>query len=140
MVCARAGGDEAAAVFNSALGNLLGVFVTPAWVVALLGRSSNVDFLSVLIKLAQRVLLPLFVGQFAQYFLPSVAARERGRVLKKTFFFFFFFFFFFDPTIARAREREPRDRERAGERSVHKINILCASPWRRRGRRSTNQL
>ena len=69
-----AGGDEAAAVFNSAAGNLLGVFVTPGWVVALLGKSSSVDFVAVLVKLARRVLGPLFVGQFAQYYLPSVAA------------------------------------------------------------------
>lgn len=69
-----AGGDEAAAVFNSAFGNLLGVFATPGWVVALLGKSSSVDFLSVLLKLARRVLAPLFVGQCVQKFAPSVAA------------------------------------------------------------------
>ncbi|KAH8093403.1 symporter [Aureococcus anophagefferens] len=69
-----AGGDEAAAVFNSACGNLLGVFVTPGWVVALLGKSSSVDFVAVLLKLSRRVLGPLFVGQLAQYHLPKVAA------------------------------------------------------------------
>merc|ERR1719182_339383 len=67
------GGDEAAAVFNSACGNLLGVFVTPAWVQALLGSTSSVSFAATVIKLCYRVLAPLFVGQLTQYWLPSVA-------------------------------------------------------------------
>lgn len=68
------GGDEAAAVFNSACGNLLGVFVTPAWVEGLLRGSTNVSFVATLLKLLQRVLAPLFVGQMTQYHLPKVAA------------------------------------------------------------------
>ncbi|KAK7241453.1 symporter [Aureococcus anophagefferens] len=40
-----------------ACGNLLGVFVTPGWVVALLGKSSSVDFVAVLLKLSGRCAL-----------------------------------------------------------------------------------
>ena len=79
------GGDEAAAVFNSACGNLLGVFVTPAWVQALLGSTSSVSFAATVIKLCYRVLAPLFVGQLTQYWLPSVAkwAKKHKPKLKK---------------------------------------------------------
>ena len=79
------GGDEAAAVFNSACGNLLGVFVTPAWVQALLGSTSSVSFAATVIKLCYRVLAPLFVGQLTQYWLPSVAkwAKKHKPTLKK---------------------------------------------------------
>lgn len=79
------GGDEAAAVFNSACGNLLGVFVTPAWVAALLGNTSSVSFSATVIKISYRVLAPLFVGQLTQYNLPKVAAwakRNKTRLKK----------------------------------------------------------
>mmetsp|Transcript_10577 Transcript_10577/g.13139 ORF Transcript_10577/g.13139 Transcript_10577/m.13139 type:complete len:335 (+) Transcript_10577:54-1058(+) len=69
-----ANGDEAAAVFNAAFGNLLGVFVTPLWVLGLIGKSASVDFLHVIIRIVQRVLIPLFVGQVAQYKIPSIRA------------------------------------------------------------------
>ncbi|KAJ1444634.1 putative sodium bile acid cotransporter, partial [Pelagophyceae sp. CCMP2097] len=74
-----AGGDEAAAVFNSALGNLMGVFVTPLWVVALLGKAAAFSFADVLAALAVRVLLPLAVGQFTQYQLPRAAAWAKTK-------------------------------------------------------------
>lgn len=72
-----ANGDEAAAIFNSAVGNLLGVFVTPAWVVVLVGRSGSNNFVGVIRNLTERVLVPLFVGQICQYVLPSVAALAK---------------------------------------------------------------
>lgn len=80
-----AGGDEAAAIFNSALGNLLGVFITPAWVSVLVGNAQGGGFGEVLRKLAERVLAPLFVGQICQYFLPSVAAwaKKHKKNLKR---------------------------------------------------------
>ena len=83
--CRSHAGDEAAAVFNSACGNLLGVFVTPAWVQALLGSTSSVSFAATVIKLCYRVLAPLFVGQLTQYWLPSVAkwAKKHKPKLKK---------------------------------------------------------
>ena len=80
-----ANGDEAAAIFNSAFGNVLGIFVTPAWVVALLGESGSNDFGDVIRKLAERVLAPLFVGQLCQYLLPATAAfaKRHKKPLKR---------------------------------------------------------
>ena len=72
VLTATAGGDEAAAIFNSALGNLLGIFVTPAWVLALLGERTDIDFASVVLKLVLRVMLPVFVGQVLQFQFPRV--------------------------------------------------------------------
>lgn len=69
-----ANGDEAAAIFNSAFGSLLGVFVTPAWVVVLVGRSGSNNFAGVIRNLTERVLVPLFFGQICQYVLPSLVA------------------------------------------------------------------
>lgn len=80
-----AGGSEAAAVFNSAFGNLLGVFLTPLWILAFLGGSASVSFADVILKIAQRVLLPLFIGQLARHWLPSVAnyVKTHKKALKK---------------------------------------------------------
>jgi sodium/bile acid cotransporter 7 len=68
------GGDEAAAVFDAAFGNFLGVFVSPALIVMYLGLSANVDLASVTLKLFLRVVLPLMVGQFLRNFIPPAKA------------------------------------------------------------------
>jgi len=67
-----AGGDEASAVFNAAVGNLLGVFITPALVLLFLNSANSISFANVLFKLSVRVLLPLVVGQLIQYKAPPI--------------------------------------------------------------------
>jgi solute carrier family 10 (sodium/bile acid cotransporter), member 7 len=62
-----AGGDEAAAVFNSAFGNLVGVFLSPALILGYLGVSGNVNVGDIFYKLTARVVLPVVVGQVIQY-------------------------------------------------------------------------
>lgn len=61
------GGDEAAAIFNAAFGNLVGVFLAPALILGYLGVTSNVDVVTTFYMLAARVLLPLVIGQVLQY-------------------------------------------------------------------------
>jgi len=52
-----AGGDEALAVFNAVLGNLLGIFVTPLMLLLLLGRTGAVPIAATVRSLALKVLL-----------------------------------------------------------------------------------
>lgn len=66
------GGDEAAAVFNAAFGNLVGVFLTPVLILGYLGVSGDIDLGSVFYKLGVRVVLPIFVGQLLQKFSKTV--------------------------------------------------------------------
>lgn len=61
-------GDDAAAIFNSAIGNLIGIFISPFLILSLLGISSNMNSVDILIKLIIRVLLPVFIGQLLQRF------------------------------------------------------------------------
>lgn len=68
------GGDEAAAVFSAAFGNLIGVFLTPVLILGYLGVQGDIDLLSVFIKLALKVVVPVFVGQILQKFVPPVVA------------------------------------------------------------------
>ena len=77
------GGDEASAVFNAAAGNLLGVIITPTLILIYLGKDSGggIDLLQVVIKLALRVVLPIFVGQliqlkFPEYIKPLMKAHK----------------------------------------------------------------
>ena len=66
------GGDEASSIFNSAFGNLVGVFLSPALILGYIGVSGEVKVLNVFFKLAIRVLLPIIVGQLLKYFCPPV--------------------------------------------------------------------
>ena len=57
------GGDEACALINASMGNLLGVFVTPALLLLFLGQDSDIEFGEVVLKLCYRVLVPICFGQ-----------------------------------------------------------------------------
>ncbi|KAI8144034.1 SBF-like CPA transporter family-domain-containing protein [Fennellomyces sp. T-0311] len=74
----NANGNDSAALVNAALGNILGIFVSPA-LMTVFGDDTNVftpgtrgtvDYLSVLKTLGLTVLLPLVVGQVIRYFFP----------------------------------------------------------------------
>eukprot|EP00545_Synedropsis_sp_CCMP1620_P007124 CAMPEP_0119009148 /NCGR_PEP_ID=MMETSP1176-20130426/4172_1 /TAXON_ID=265551 /ORGANISM="Synedropsis recta cf, Strain CCMP1620" /LENGTH=429 /DNA_ID=CAMNT_0006961605 /DNA_START=11 /DNA_END=1300 /DNA_ORIENTATION=+ len=61
-----ADGDEAAAIFNAAFANLVGVFLSPMLILGYLGVNSDVDIVNVFYKLFLRVVLPLIAGQVIQ--------------------------------------------------------------------------
>jgi sodium/bile acid cotransporter 7 len=61
-----AGGDEAAAIFNAAAGNMIGVFLSPVLILGYLGVTGDVDLVDVFYKLALRVVVPVIVGQLLQ--------------------------------------------------------------------------
>jgi len=63
ILTAKSGGDDAAAVFNSTFGNLIGIFLSPALILMYLGASGSVPLGTVIMKLTLRVLLSLVVGQ-----------------------------------------------------------------------------
>lgn len=75
------GGDEALAIFNAVLGNLLGVALTPWLLLRLVGAAGTVSALGTLRTLAAKVLLPLALGQAARRPLNrsgALAARKRA--------------------------------------------------------------
>lgn len=57
------GGNEAAAIFNSAFGSFLGIFVTPFWLLTIVGVDSEVPAMKIAISLGSTVVLPLVIGQ-----------------------------------------------------------------------------
>ncbi|KAI9472870.1 SBF-like CPA transporter family-domain-containing protein [Zychaea mexicana] len=85
----NAGGNEATALMNAALGNVLGIFVSPALLQVfqepLIDATpenetsstvdGTIDFVSVLKQLGITVLVPLVVGQLIQWVFPEPIAK-----------------------------------------------------------------
>ena len=83
ILTTAAHGDEAAAVFNSAFGNFIGIFITPAWILLLLGSKADIAFLPVVLKLIYRVIVPLAFGQLLQK--KAIRVRDFYKLYKARF-------------------------------------------------------
>eukprot|EP00730_Choanoeca_flexa_P006482 TRINITY_DN12161_c1_g2_i3.p1 TRINITY_DN12161_c1_g2~~TRINITY_DN12161_c1_g2_i3.p1 ORF type:complete len:380 (+),score=47.51 TRINITY_DN12161_c1_g2_i3:65-1204(+) len=62
-----AGGNDAAAIFNSAFGSFLGIFVTPALLMYTVGESAGVPVSKIFTSLSLTVVLPILLGQLLRY-------------------------------------------------------------------------
>ncbi|HEX9295306.1 MAG TPA: bile acid:sodium symporter family protein [Polyangiaceae bacterium] len=73
------GGDEAGALFNATLGNLMGVVVSPIWILLLTGQQGNIPLEAVAPQLAWQVAAPVGLGQAIQLvlarYVPSLRVR-----------------------------------------------------------------
>jgi solute carrier family 10 (sodium/bile acid cotransporter), member 7 len=78
-----ANGNEAAAVFNAALGSLLGVVLSPVLIFGYLGLSADVSIVDIAINLSVRVFLPVIVGQILRCYEPVQAFMKRHKSLSK---------------------------------------------------------
>ncbi|GAB5570467.1 sodium/bile acid cotransporter 7 isoform X1 [Prionailurus iriomotensis] len=74
------GGNEAAAIFNSAFGSFLGIVVTPLLLLLFLGSSSSVPFTSIFSQLFMTVVVPLIIGQ-----VQLSTSSKRGNLLISMF-------------------------------------------------------
>ena len=71
-------GNVAASVVGAALSNLVGILATPALFALLLGVANDGGLGGdVIVKIATMLLLPFLLGQFAQRWLATWAAREK---------------------------------------------------------------
>ncbi|GBF95680.1 sodium bile acid cotransporter [Raphidocelis subcapitata] len=77
---AKANGNEAAALVNAVLGNVLGVFVTPLWMSLFLDVSGQAPYAKVLVELTYTVIAPLILGQLLQYGAPKAVDWIKARV------------------------------------------------------------
>ncbi|CAM9509335.1 unnamed protein product, partial [Sphacelaria rigidula] len=80
-----AGGNTAVAAFNAVLGNLLGVVVTPALLLLLVGKRLDMapSLLATFQKLGVKVVLPLAVGQLARFTPVRVLHERRPKVISR---------------------------------------------------------
>lgn len=68
-----AGGNEAVAVVNAVIGNLIGIFLSPAWLYLYLGQGGKAPYGTVIRGMALTVMAPLAVGQGIQILVPRSA-------------------------------------------------------------------
>lgn len=73
-------GNVPAAIFNASLSGLIGIFATPLWLGAVLGKTANFDFANVLWKLFLQIILPLLIGIFLQRFLGKWARKHSKKL------------------------------------------------------------
>jgi sodium/bile acid cotransporter 7 len=66
VLSAATGADEAAAIFNSTFGNIIGIFLSPVLILAYLGAAGDISLGTVFYKLTLRVVVPLIFGQIVQ--------------------------------------------------------------------------
>ncbi|XP_003790250.1 sodium/bile acid cotransporter 7 isoform X1 [Otolemur garnettii] len=71
------GGNEAAAIFNSAFGSFLGIVVTPLLLLLFLGSSSTVPFTSIFSQLFMTVVVPLIIGQIVRRYIKDWLERKK---------------------------------------------------------------
>ncbi|KAM5255696.1 sodium/bile acid cotransporter 7 isoform 2-T2 [Ctenodactylus gundi] len=71
------GGNEAAAIFNSAFGSFLGIVVTPLLLLLFLGSSSSVPFRSIFSQLFVTVVVPLIIGQIVRRYIKDWLERKK---------------------------------------------------------------
>lgn len=71
------GGNEAAAIFNSAFGSFLGIVVTPVLLLVFLGSSSSVPFTSIFSQLFMTVVVPLVIGQIVRRYIKDWLERKK---------------------------------------------------------------
>ncbi|XP_078068410.1 sodium/bile acid cotransporter 7 isoform X1 [Mustelus asterias] len=71
------GGNEAAAIFNSAFGSFLGIVITPLLLLLFLGSSSSVPFTSIFSQLFMTVVVPLIVGQILRKYIKDWLERKK---------------------------------------------------------------
>ncbi len=80
VMVALAKGNLPTAIFNASLSGLIGIVATPMWIGFVLDKTTDFDFLNVLLKLFLQIVLPLIIGLSLQrsfgYF-----ARKHGKKL-----------------------------------------------------------
>lgn len=78
---AAARGNVPAALFNATLSSVLGVFLTPLWIAALLKTGGESHPLApVIFDLAKWLILPLVLGQLSRPWLAAWAGRNKARI------------------------------------------------------------
>ncbi|KAG0245953.1 SBF-like CPA transporter family-domain-containing protein [Mortierella sp. GBAus27b] len=87
VMTANSDGNESLALFNAALGNLLGVFISPVIVLILLNSTpmspsgkNGLDYPKILRDLGTTILVPILVGQIYLHYFPGSIAWAKKKV------------------------------------------------------------
>ncbi|KAG2428566.1 hypothetical protein HYH02_014370 [Chlamydomonas schloesseri] len=73
----QSGGNEAAALINAVVGNIIGIFVSPGWLYLYLKRSGQASYSDVIVQMVITIIAPLIAGQLVQYFVPDYVKKAQ---------------------------------------------------------------
>ena len=79
-----AGGNTASALCNTIISNLLGIFATPALLFRFFGASIQLPFLEMLVKLCNKVLVPVAIGQALRATPVKEFYEKHSKTFKRT--------------------------------------------------------
>lgn len=77
----RAEGDESVAILGTLITNLSCAIITPVWLIWLLGKSIQLDPLSIASNLVLLVVLPILAAQLMRLFTPFAAVADRHKLI-----------------------------------------------------------
>ncbi|GFX84619.1 glycosylphosphatidylinositol anchor attachment 1 protein [Trichonephila clavipes] len=77
LLTKQVGGNEAAAVFNSALGSLLGLLITPALLYLFFNGSGDVPVGSAILQLSLTVVFPVVIGQASRKIIGNSLPKHK---------------------------------------------------------------
>jgi len=80
VMVSLAKGNLPTAIFNASLSGLIGIFATPIWLSFFLSKSTNFEFLDVLIKLCWQIIIPLILGLILQKFIGNFARKHSKKL------------------------------------------------------------
>ena len=84
ILTTAASGDAVAALFNATTLNILGIFLSPLWLVGLLSVHSSISLEEVVLKLVIKVVIPLIFGQMVRY-IPHSGVQKELQVSLQTY-------------------------------------------------------
>lgn len=84
FLTSAANGSTASALCNAALGNLLGIFATPALLLRFFGTSIELPFAAMVTKLVNKVLIPVSIGQMLRTTKAKELYDKNKQVFKRT--------------------------------------------------------
>ncbi|KAJ3212146.1 hypothetical protein HK099_007797, partial [Clydaea vesicula] len=80
------GGNEAAALVNAVIGNIIGVFISPSLIVSYVSsitpttKYGEFNYRGIFLSLTITVIIPLFVGQIVQFLMPNFISKVQKKL------------------------------------------------------------
>lgn len=86
ILTSTVGGNVASALCNAVLSNLLGIVATPILLFRFFGSDISLPFYDMVMKLMNKVLLPVIIGQFLRAKIPSIRSwySRNEKLLKRS--------------------------------------------------------
>jgi sodium/bile acid cotransporter 7 len=83
MLTSASGGNAASSICNAVISNMMGIFVTPLLLLHFFGATIQLPFGKMVLKLCQKVLLPVLVGQMLRMTKAKQSYENHSKTFKR---------------------------------------------------------